>query len=90
VPAAGQVADEQAAAPTGGRSREQVPLARLLPRPLGVHRLVGGLGVDGDTVRRVGEHEQFRPLVAIDVMGHRIDRHLVDRHLAVRPVGSQR
>ena len=90
MPATGQVADEQASRLAGGRAGEQVPFAGLLPGSLRVDRLVGRLRVDGDAVRRGGEHEQLRPAVAIDVVGDGIDRQLVDRHLAVGPVGRQR
>ena len=87
---AGQVADEQAAGLAGRRAGQQIPVARLLPGRLGIDRLVGGLCVDGYAVGGIGQHEQFRSLVAVEVVRHRIDRHLVDRNLAVRPLRRQR
>ena len=88
--ASGQFANQQAAASAGRRRGEQVPFAGPLPRSLGIDGRVGGLGIDGDAIGRVGEDEQFRPLVPVDVVGHRIDGHFVDRHLAVRPLRGQR
>ena len=90
MPPTRQIPDQQAPPPTGRLAGQQIPAAGLLPRPAGVDALAGRLRVDRDSVGRAREHEQFGLAVAIDVVGHGIERELVDRDLAPRPVGRQR